>query len=274
MNFDSWGHLAGSEPPQSPPESERGKPVDENNNSSQEASAAAAAAAPAHDDEESDNHDILNWVFSEDGRLVGTDAIFTSSPNVSPHHSSNVDSNQHKRMGIPTPSIYTDDRGEIHNIKANDKRINILYTKKGYLRSGDLHPNEQFDFIFSGKIKIWTLQSDGCTKITNYGANDFIRIPRGVPHVFEFVEDTVLAEWWDPPGFQAWFYKPYRDIVNEMMGVRESGEGVGVGGNGNGRQKGLEILVSAGDNRWNTVKVLLGAAFVGCLGFAVGRRGR
>jgi len=33
-------------------------------------------------------------------------------------------------------------------------------------------------------------------------------------------------------------------------------------------------LVNAGDMRWNTVKVVLGAAFVGCLGFAVGRRSR
>ena len=26
-----------------------------------------------------------------------------------------------------------------------------------------------------------------------------------------------MAEWWEPPGFQAWFYKPYRDIVNKKM---------------------------------------------------------
>lgn len=217
----------------------------------------------SHD--ESDNHDILNCIFPEDGRLVGTDAIFTSSPNVTPQFPIDAESNTHKRLDIPTPSIYTDERGEIHNIKANDKRINILYTKKGYLRSGDLHPNEQCDFIFSGKVKIWTLQSDGSTKITDYCAHDFISIPRGVPHVFEFVEDTVMAEWWEPPGFQAWFYKPYRDIVNKKI--------MGEGG-GNGRRKGLEILVNAGEKRWSTVKLALGAVFVGSLGFALGRRSR
>eukprot|EP00985_Skeletonema_marinoi_P006125 scaffold2657_cov155-Skeletonema_marinoi.AAC.5 len=218
----------------------------------------------SHD--ESDNHGILNCIFPEDGRLVGTDAIFTSSPNVTPQFSSDAESNTHKRLDIPTPSIYTDERGEIHNIKANDKRINILYTKNGYLRSGDLHPNEQCDFIFSGKVKIWTLQSDGSTKITDYCAHDFISIPRGVPHVFEFVEDTVMAEWWEPPGFQAWFYKPYRDIVNKKI--------MGEGG-GNGRRKGLEILVNAGEkSRWSTVKLALGAVFVGSLGFALGRRSR
>ena len=214
----------------------------------------------------SDHHNMINGTFPEDGRLVGTDAIFTSSPNVTPQFPTDAeDSTSQKQIDIPTPSIYTDDRGEIHNIKANDKRINILYTKKGYLRSGDIHPNEQCDFIFSGKVKIWTLQSDGSTKITSYSAHDFISIPRGVPHVFEFIEDTVMAEWWEPPGFQAWFYRPYRDIVDKKM----TGDG-----DDNGRRKGLEILVSAGDKKWDTVKIVLGAVFVGSLGFVLGRRSR
>ena len=179
-------------------------------------------------------------------------------------------------MGVPTPSIYTDERGEIHNIKANNKRINILYTKAGYLRSGDLHPNEQCDFIFSGRVKIWTLQSDGRTKIADHGPHDFIRIPRGVPHVFEFVEDTVLAEWWEPPGYQAWFYKPYRDIVNKKMTVEKATSGGDGGGNERIRQKGLEILVPVGDKKWNTstIRLVFAGAFVGVVGFAVGRRNR
>ena len=53
-----------------------------------------------------------------------------------------------------------------------------------------------------------------------------------------------LAEWWEPPGFQAWFYKPYRDIVNKKMGVVVSGDGVG-----RGKQKGLEILMPEGERR-------------------------
>ena len=218
-----------------------------------------------------DEHEITKLHFPEDGHLVGTDAIFISSPNVIPHHSSDTAPNPHKRRGIPTPSIYTDERGEIHNIKANDKRINILYTKKGYLRSGDLHPNTQCDFIFSGCVKIWTLQSDGSTKITTYGKHDFICIPKAVPHVFEFVEDTVLAEWWEPQGFQAWFYKPYRDVVNKKMGVLVSGDGVAK----EGKQRGLEILMPAeGKKGWNTVKLTAAALFVGVIGFAIGRRSR
>jgi len=50
------------------------------------------------------DHDIIvGSCFPEDGRLVGTDAIFTS-PNVVPHHASDTAPNPHKRMGVPTPS--------------------------------------------------------------------------------------------------------------------------------------------------------------------------
>lgn len=252
MNFDNWG---GSD-------------------SSKRRGAAADGLTMIREDEDdeqpsSQQHhlDVLSRVYPEDGRLVGTDAIFTSSPNVIPHHCSDVDSNPHKRMGIPTPSIYSDNRGEIHNIKVNnDKRINILYNKRGYLRSGDLHPNTQCDFVFSGKLRVWTLEDDGSTKITNYGAHDFITIPRAVPHVFEFVEDTVLAEWWEPPGFQVWHYKPYRDIVNKKMEELED--------EGGRKKKGLEILVPVGNKNWNTAKLCLGVTFVGYLGFVLGRRSR
>ena len=168
-------------------------------------------------------------------------------------------------------TVFYDERGEIHNIKANDRRVNILYTRAGYLRSGDLHPNDQLDFVFSGRVRIWTLQSDGTTRITTHGKNDFIRIPRAVPHVFEFVEDTVLAEWWEPQGFQAWFYKPYRDIVNARMGVERGGEG----SSGRRRRKeGFEILYP--DGGWRVMCGLtLGASALGlAVGFAFGRSGR
>ena len=274
MNFDNWGGGSDSE----------------NNKRRRDSSADGLTMIREDEDEQQplssssqqeQHFDVISRVYPEDGRLVGTDAIFTSSSNVIPHHCSDVDSNPHKRMGIPTPSIYSDNRGEIHNIKVNnDKRINILYTKRGYLRSGDLHPNTQCDFVFSGKLRVWTLEDDGSTKITNYGAHDFITIPRAVPHVFEFVEDTVLAEWWEPPGFQAWFYKPYRDIVNKKMEELENDADAAARSRSSGssgrkkKEKGLEILVPAGNKNWNTAKVVLGVTVVGYFGFVLGRRSR
>jgi len=47
------------------------------------------------------------------------------------------------------------------------------------MRSGDMHPNEQRDFVFSGKVKIWTLAKNGSTTTTTYGKHELIKIPRG-----------------------------------------------------------------------------------------------
>ncbi len=172
--------------------------------------------------------------------------------------------------GIPAPSVYYDIRGEIHNVKVNGRyRINILHTKAGYLRSGDLHPNEQCDFVFSGKVRVWTLAEDGSTIKTTYGERSFISIPRAVPHVFEFVEDTVMAEWWEPQGFQAWFYGPYRDIVNRSIARgRDSGGG---DGENDGRRKGLVVLIPRTD-RIRTAGIVILAATFGIVGFSLGIR--
>lgn len=170
-----------------------------------------------------------------DGQVVGTDAIF-SSPNVVPPHGEKKEGTPPllvppKDDGIPAPSIYYDVRGEIHNVMVNGGyRINILHTRAGCLRSGDVHPNEQCDFVFKGEVRVWTLEGDGSTMVTTYGKRSFIRIPRGVPHVFEFVEDTIMAEWWEPQGFRAWLYGPYRDIVNRSIdGEGDVGDGEGEG---------------------------------------------
>lgn len=119
---------------------------------------------------------------------------------------------------VHVPSVYEDGRGEIHNFRIGDKRINLLYTKAGVMRSGDIHKTSQRDFVFTGRVRVWTLDaSDGGTTIKRtYGPNEYVEIPPYVPHVFEFVEDTVMAEWWDGP-FEAWFYEPYRRIVQESL---------------------------------------------------------
>ena len=223
--------------------------------------------------------------YPEDGKHVGKDSIFLSPNVISPTNRTRThlppsSSRQVAKIniddGIPTPSIYYDDRGEIHNVKLNNQhRINILYTNSGYLRSGDIHPNTQCDFIFSGSVKVWTLSNiDGSTITTTYGKHEFIKIPRGVPHVFEFIEDTVMAEWWeDPSGFECWFYKPYRDIVNKCM-KGSCGESDGSRGNERGKQRrGLVLLSPCNDNDdWKSVKIVVGTAVVGLLGFIAGIR--
>ncbi len=111
--------------------------------------------------------------------------------------------------------VFTDARGTIHRIVLDGVKINLLSTKKGFMRSGDLHKNTQFDFVFSGKVELW-LRKDGNDVKTIYGPNSFIRITPGIPHLFHFLEDTIMAEWWDGP-FKAWYYKPYRDVIDAQF---------------------------------------------------------
>jgi len=81
------------------------------------------------------------------------------------------------------------------------------------MRSGDLHKNIQYDFVFNGKFELWTRIGDTDVK-KMYGPNEFIEIPPGTPHLFNFLEDTLMAEWWNGP-FDAWYYRPYRTIIEK-----------------------------------------------------------
>ena len=164
-------------------------------------------------------------LFPHDGALVGSPDLL-DSPNVKPPANAVNDP-------IPTPSIYTDGRGEIFNTKISfgggdcsgnrhnlPERINILYTQEGVMRSGDIHANYQCDFVFAGSVEVWTLQKDGSTKKATYGPKQYVEIPPFTPHIFNFVKGTVMAEWWEGRGpssseFRAWFYSPYRSIVEQ-----------------------------------------------------------
>mmetsp|Transcript_13846 Transcript_13846/g.19835 ORF Transcript_13846/g.19835 Transcript_13846/m.19835 type:complete len:199 (+) Transcript_13846:98-694(+) len=127
-----------------------------------------------------------------------------------------ISGHAHANQAVPTPSVYADDRGEIHNVRVGGKRVNLLYSRKGVMRSGDVHTNTQHDFLFSGKAQVWCLAQNGQTIRKIYGPYEYVAIPPYVPHVFEFLEDTVMAEWWDEP-FRAWYYIPYRNVVESSF---------------------------------------------------------
>ncbi len=110
--------------------------------------------------------------------------------------------------------FYNDKRGTIQHLNIEGQKLNIVFTKKGNLRGGDLHKNTQFNFIFSGKVEVTTREGINDIK-TIYQTNDLIRVEPNIPHVFNFLEDTLLAEWWDGP-FDAWYFKPYRSIVESQ----------------------------------------------------------
>lgn len=74
----------------------------------------------------------------------------------------------------------------------------------------------QHDFVVSGAVRVWTLQKDGSTLRTRYDQHAHIAIPPYTPHLFEFLQDLCLVEWWDGP-FAAWYYEPYRSLVQRSM---------------------------------------------------------
>jgi len=135
-----------------------------------------------------------------------------------------VEAPAHVNKPVPVPSVYLDARGEIHNFQIGGRRLNLLFTKAGVMRSGDIHKDRQHDFVFSGKVEVWILQADETTSKQVYGENQYLCIPPFTPHLFHFLEDTVIAEWWDGP-FHAWFYEPYRLIVEKTI---SASKGTGV----------------------------------------------
>jgi len=55
----------------------------------------------------------------------------------------------------PVPSIYVDDRGDIHRLRVGGQRINLLFSKKGVMRSGYLHPHAMHDVVIAGQVEVW-----------------------------------------------------------------------------------------------------------------------
>ena len=119
------------------------------------------------------------------------------------------------KSGALESPVYEDIRGRIERIDFKGTKFNIIETKKGFMRSGDLHKNTQFDSILSGKIELWVLTED-ITEKTIICPNQYVVLRPHMPNLFNFLEDTVMIEWWDGP-FEAWFYKPYRDIIDEKF---------------------------------------------------------
>lgn len=116
---------------------------------------------------------------------------------------------------VAVPSVLKDARGEIHNLQIGGARFNILVSKAGTMRSGDVHRWPQLDMVFSGVVRVTTREA-GRDVVRTYSSGDRIVIPSNVPHMFFFVNETVMAEWWLGP-FEARYYRPYREKVDSSM---------------------------------------------------------
>lgn len=48
---------------------------------------------------------------------------------------------------VLVPSVIRDVRGEIHNLRIGGVRFNVLVSREGTMRSGDVHAQTQYDLI-------------------------------------------------------------------------------------------------------------------------------
>ena len=102
--------------------------------------------------------------------IIGTPAIL--------HHPLVEEAPPRINRPVLVPSVYQDGRGEIHNFAISQFRVNLLSTKAGVLRSGDVHDSVQHDFVFSGKVRVWILvQKETTTTTTTATKEDIIRDP-------------------------------------------------------------------------------------------------
>ena len=114
---------------------------------------------------------------------------------------------------VSRDALFEDFRGWIENFSlptANRQlptRFNLLFTKKGAFRGGDYHPNTQFNYVISGRMKIVTHER---TVRLNPGQSNII--PPGCPHSFKALSDCLMVEFWNGP-FKATFYPPFRKLV-------------------------------------------------------------
>jgi hypothetical protein len=245
-----------------------------------------AGPGPGHARRRSTAHYPYDAFFEADAKFVGSSTLISSPNTIEPTDKIFV------RLP-PMPSVHTDGRGEVWNLRVGSyhpdaetfsRRINLSHTKKGVMRHGDFHPNVQCGFIFSGRLEVWTPGPDGRTQKKLYGPKDYLEVAPYVPHVYNYVADTIMAEWWESTGsgegshFKHWFYAPYRRIVDVSFVKTTAGEkgrlrifreqvgayfGVSVDGEEDGMMKGIP-------SKTNWAGLFGAAAIVGALGFALG----
>jgi len=114
-------------------------------------------------------------------------------------------------MPLKVDSLPPDCRGEIHKLDLHGAKVNLIYSDKGTMRGGDVHPNTQHGVVLSGKVCVRTPY---CLRF--YGPGDHFTVEAGVPHLYSYHEPTIQLEWWSGP-FSAVYHKPYRDQVEASM---------------------------------------------------------
>ena len=131
---------------------------------------------------------------------------------------------------------FRDGRGEYSRLQfpSTNSYVNILYTRGGHYRSGDIHLCTQVNFIISGSVQRTTLEitqkkNDSCCSevVRRFMQGDVVYTPPGVPHLFYFEVDSLMTEHWmhiqngSHCEFEAWLYTPFRKRIPKDALTRE-----------------------------------------------------
>ena len=108
--------------------------------------------------------------------------------------------------------------------------VNIVRTFPGQLRSGDVHKCHQVNVLAFGRARVTTTDERGRERTRIVAGGDRVVIPAHTPHLYEFLEDTVMTESWVHArdrtrcAFEAWFHAPLRGRVGDPKKTFASGQ--------------------------------------------------
>ena len=111
--------------------------------------------------------------------------------------------------------IKVDSRGVIYKYKIGSTKFLLVFTEKGALRAGETHNVMQHTFVAEGKVEVIVKENNmNVSYIIDGGMA--IQIPRGVPHLFRFLEESITVES-ENEHMTTEYYPEYRKVVEKYL---------------------------------------------------------
>mgnify|MGYP001595562773 CR=1 FL=1 len=111
--------------------------------------------------------------------------------------------------------IKVDTRGTILKYKIGSKKFLLVITEKGALRAGEIHNIDQYTLLLQGIIMVILKQKNKDMQYVFKGRKK-IKIPKGTPHYFRFLEDSIMIENNDE-NMTTEYYPEYRKLVEKSL---------------------------------------------------------
>ena len=116
-------------------------------------------------------------------------------------------------MSLVLIGSFLDERGNVVVLSDGETDYLLIYTKKGYLRGGELHGGEQYNVLLKGEVR-WFIDEQLPVK----QLEPFQTIGKETPHMMESLTDSVMLEWREYPIEKPVnYYKPYRKQILERI---------------------------------------------------------